>query len=98
MDLIHAEILANCLLVKHGLRDYNFSFDNSKKRFGFWHYNKKSISLSKNLTLLNEEAHVKDCILHEIAHALAPKGAHHNHEWQKIALSIGAWCNKSVSL
>lgn len=35
-------------------------------------------------------AHVKDTVLHEIAHALAGHEAKHGPVWQKIAKEIGA--------
>jgi hypothetical protein len=38
---------------------------------------------------LNDEREVRDTILHEIAHALAPPGAGHGAKWQAVALSIG---------
>jgi predicted SprT family Zn-dependent metalloprotease len=89
MTLEAAEKLAIELMAKHGLKKWKFEFDNSKRRFGACHYRAKRITLSRHIVLLNGEAETRDTILHEIAHALAPKNAHHNAEWKRIALSLG---------
>lgn len=73
----------------HNLTDWSFEFDYSVRRFGCCHYSKKKITLSRELTLLNDGARVKNTILHEIAHALLPKGIHHGNEWKQKAISIG---------
>jgi predicted SprT family Zn-dependent metalloprotease len=89
MELKKAEQLANELLREHN-PTYKFVWDNAKIRFGCCNYRKKHISLSKHLTIMNDEKHVKDTILHEIAHTLT-KGSHHNKVWKKKAIEIG--CN-----
>ena len=92
MKLERAAFLATNLMEKHNLiiSGWRFQFDNSKKRFGCCMYRTKRISLSKHLTELNDEEHVKDTILHEIAHALTP-GHGHNSTWRRKAIEIG--CN-----
>lgn len=60
-----------------------------KAAFGYCFIKKQLIALSSLLTELNDEAEVIDTILHEIAHALAPKRAWHNQEWKTIATTIG---------
>ena len=69
-----------------------------------WFYNKESdhwadcdveqyiIRLNKDLVSEESVAHVRDTILHEIAHALAPHDdvEHHSHRWKRIASDIGA--------
>lgn len=87
MDLIVAEQLANKLINQH-CPDYTFRFDRSKKRFGCCHITKKRITLSKALTELNGEEEVKNCVLHEIAHALTPYD-NHNGNWKNMAKDIG---------
>jgi predicted SprT family Zn-dependent metalloprotease len=47
------------------------------------------MTLSRMLTLLNDEAEVVDTILHEIAHALTP-GDGHGPAWKAACLRIGA--------
>jgi SprT protein len=92
MDLLYAKNLAEQLMRQHGLeRAWTFVFDRSKVRFGKCDYRRKQISLSRYLVELNDEAEVCDTILHEIAHALAPRGAGHGPAWRTIALTIG--CN-----
>ena len=92
MDLAQAEELANELLRKHGLANtWTFHFDRAVLRFGSCQYRRKRITLSAHLTMLNDEEQVRDTILHEIAHALAPPRAGHGKKWQRIARAIG--CN-----
>jgi predicted SprT family Zn-dependent metalloprotease len=87
MDLNNAEKLAKELIAEH-CPEYTFQFDNAKVRFGYCNWNKKIISLSKHLVLMNDEEQVKDTILHEIAHALTPK-QRHNSVWRAKAIEIG---------
>jgi predicted SprT family Zn-dependent metalloprotease len=92
MRLHEARQLAENLMRRHRLLPkWSFAFDRSKNRFGKCNYWTKQISLSKHLVELNSEAEVRDTILHEIAHALAPRGAGHGPLWKSLALSIG--CN-----
>jgi len=91
MQLHEAKELAIQLMNQHGLLDLNwyFEFDNAKRRFGICNYRYKKIGLSKHLVLLNDEARVKNTILHEIAHALV--GFNHGHDsiWRMKAMEIG---------
>ncbi len=89
MNTAQAEKLATKLMHEHGLTDWTFRFDNAVSRFGLCSYRKKEISLSKQLVELNSEAEVRDVILHEIAHAIAPKGEGHGRVWKETALAIG---------
>ncbi len=92
MTLAEARQLATRLMRQHKLLpEWSFRFDRSKVRFGKCNYAKKEISLSRYLAALNSEAEVRDTILHEIAHALAPRGAGHGPKWRRLALVIG--CN-----
>lgn len=91
MNLQDAKNLAITLMDKHNLLSsgWYFEFDNAKNRFGCCNQTFKCISLSKNLVGLNDEARVKNTILHEIAHALV--GVNHGHDsiWKRKALEIG---------
>ncbi len=89
MQLYLAQQLAKNLMLKHNLTSWTFVFDNSVRRFGQCCYTARTIKLSKHLTALNDEATVKDTILHEIAHALTP-GAHHGWAWKRKCIEIGA--------
>lgn len=84
--------MAISLLKKHGLdrQGWRFQYDNAKKRFGTCNYRKKAITLSRPLTMLNNEEHVRDTILHEIAHALCPR---HGHDWVWRSKAIEIGCN-----
>jgi predicted SprT family Zn-dependent metalloprotease len=91
MELWNARRLAEQLMEKHGLSGeggYRFVWDNAKRRFGCCFIHRKLISLSKPLTLLNEETDVRDTILHEIAHALTPTHGH-NAVWKAKCREIG---------
>ena len=92
MQLTEAKNLAINLMNKHGLLDkgWYFEFDNARRRFGVCRHNIRMIGLSKHLVSLNDEAKIKNTILHEIAHALTP-GHHHDWVWQRKAIEIG--CN-----
>lgn len=92
MTLGRARQLAIRLMKQHKLWPaWSFRFDRSKVRFGRCSYSTKEISLSQHLVELNDEEEVRETILHEIAHALAPRGAGHNAAWRAVARSIG--CN-----
>lgn len=84
-----ARDLATHLMQRHGLGSWRFRFDHAKRRLGSCHYGQRTITLSRPLVLLNDEAVVRDTILHEIAHALTP-GAGHGPAWRRMALSVGA--------
>jgi predicted SprT family Zn-dependent metalloprotease len=92
MEPADAQKLAHDLMRLHQLPpEWSFKFDRSKICFGKCYYSRKQISLSRYLVELNDDAEVRDTILHEIAHALAPRGAGHGPAWRSVAVSIG--CN-----
>ena len=79
-------------MTQHGLiaKGWSFEFDTAKRRFGVCRYGSKRIGLSAPLTNANEEAQVKDTILHEIAHALVGHGHGHDSVWKAKCREIGA--------
>ncbi len=84
--------MALSMMAQHGLdtpSGWRFAWDNARRRFGSCRYTKKLITLSRVLTRLNAEALVRSTVLHEIAHALAPRGAGHGPVWRAIAVRIG---------
>ena len=91
MKLSKAELLALKLMNENDLliKGWRFEFDNAKRRFGVCKYRCKRIGLSRNLTELNDEARVKNTILHEIAHALVGNQHGHDSVWRKKAMEIG---------
>lgn len=98
MELKSAEQLAIQLMNQHGLieQGWRLQFDNAKRRFGVCSYRRKIIGLSSTLVQLNDEAHVRNTILHEIAHALTP-GHHHDYVWKRKAIEIGCTGDRCYS-
>lgn len=93
MNLAIAEQYAKEKMQEHNLSDWQFEFTRAVRRFGSCNYTNKKIKLSRPLTELNNEWHVFDTILHEIAHALAGNEAGHGHQWKQKCIEIG--CNPS---
>lgn len=89
MELKAAEQMARQLMAHHGLKGWVFKFDRARRRFGSCRADRKTISISTVLTLLNGESEIRNTLLHEIAHALAPKYAGHGPAWKKIAVALG---------
>lgn len=82
--------LASHLLAAHGLNDWSFSFNRSKREMGLCLYDPKLIQLSVHFVLLNDDAAVRDTLLHEIAHALVGPGHGHDRVWKRRCLEVGA--------
>lgn len=89
MDLTDAVDLAEGLLVAHGLGDWQVRLDNARRRAGVCHFDRRTIGLSAPLTRLHSDEHVRDTILHEIAHALAGPRHGHDAHWRRVARQIG---------
>jgi predicted SprT family Zn-dependent metalloprotease len=85
-----ARELAGRLLAENGLPEWSFAFNHSKTRMGLCRYDACVIELSLHFVELNAEELVRDTLLHEIAHALAGRGAGHGPLWRAICLRIGA--------
>ncbi len=81
--------LAIKLFKNNKIQNWKFEFDNARRRAGLCNYRKKTISLSKYYVEYAELEHIKDTILHEIAHALIGPRNGHNYLWKKTAISIG---------
>ena len=96
--LILAQEMATGLMGLHGLSGWMFAFNSNLRRAGVCRHPfvRKNVSrpgtieLSAHFVNLNDEAEVRDTILHEIAHALAGKGHGHNAVWRKKCLEVGA--------
>src|SRR3954462_9172169 len=58
MNLYLARNLAKSLMQVHGLAGWMFQFDHARRRFGTCSPSRKRITLSRPLTLLNNEAEV----------------------------------------
>ena len=94
MQLSDASALAHQEMKRHGLIElgWTFGFDQGTRRFGCCRYTVKKITLSRKLTLANEEYTVLMTILHEIAHALHINAGYrpgHDAAWARICADIG---------
>ncbi len=91
VNLHAARILAVSLMNQHRLVGCcgRSRSTTPRRRFGCCNFTRRRISLSRPLTFLNDEAEVRDTILHEIAHALTPKTGH-GPAWKAMCLRIGA--------
>ena len=92
MNLNQVVALGNQLMKQHGLTSLGwfFELDNAKRRFGVCRFGNRTIGISRHLAALNDEAKVKDTILHEIAHALVGPGHGHDYTWKRKCIEIGA--------
>lgn len=99
MELQVAERLAYDLMREHNLLpQWAFAFDYAKSRAGRTTYSPRAITLSRYIVALNDEAMVRNTILHEIGHALAGAHAGHGPEWQRVTRSIGGSVEKYLSV
>lgn len=84
-------------MASHGVGTLEFAFDNGKRRLGCTHFVvtgsssvAKKITLSRYYAALLSADEIRDVMLHEVAHALAGRGAGHGPAWKAIARKIGA--------
>lgn len=96
MLLGEAQAMARGLMDAHGLDDWSLAFDNAKTRAGACRFTRRQISLSRILTRLHDETHVRDTVLHEIAHALVGPGAGHGPVWKEMARAVGCSATRCV--
>ena len=80
--------MAAMLMAEHGLEGWRVRLDHARRRAGQCDYTNRQISLSRYYVRHAEEAHIRDTILHEIAHALV--GPFHGHDavWRRKAREI----------
>ena len=92
MKLTDAKSLARSKMIEYGVGDWDFQFDNARRRHGYCSPRQQVISLSRHFVRLNNERQVLDTILHEIAHAIQyveTKDCNHGKRWREIAETIG---------
>lgn len=91
MNVYDVTAFANHTLSQHGLisQGWRFSLNNRSRHIGLCDYRKRMIFLSQHFLHIGE-VEIKDTILHEVAHVLAPRGSHHNWAWQAKAIELGA--------
>jgi len=92
MELTTAHSLIFEAMEKHGLlqQGWRFEWDSAKTRAGRCRFYDRTITMSKPCAQIDDEAEVRDTILHEIAHALVGPGHGHDFVWQCKARIIGA--------
>ena len=90
--------LATELLDAHGLVGWRVKLDHARRRAGQCDFTNKTISLSRLYVRHAEIDHIRDTILHEIAHALV--GPRHGHDavWRQKAREIGCTATRCHSL
>jgi len=79
-EKIGTEVLKDLDLYKVGWR---FRYRNLKSLAGYCDYRHKTITLSKHLVLNNSDEKIMNTLIHEIAHALTPKGRSHGRAWSR---------------
>ena len=89
MNIYDAKRMAQDIMLEHGLHNWTVTIDQAKLRFGQCRFNTHQISLSEPLTRANTEDHVRQTILHEVAHALVGPGHGHDAIWKSCARRIG---------
>ena len=77
------------LMQLHGLQGWNFKFDHARRRAGQCDFTNQTISLSRHYARLANDEHIRDTILHEIAHALVGPSHGHNNIWRSMAMKLG---------
>ena len=96
----HATALAlgSRLMNEHGLAGWRVKLDHARRRAGQCDFTAKTISLSRHYVRHAETHHIRDTILHEIAHALV--GPKHGHDavWRQKAREIGCTANRCHTL
>lgn len=90
MELQEAKEIGVRLISLHGLDTWSFRFNKNKRRLGVCKQDERLIELSEFYVQRNDQEHVLDTILHEIAHAMV--GTHHGHDdtWKAMCIRIGA--------
>ena len=96
MKIFDAANLGEELLAKHNLKKdgWRIGFGRGKTYCGQCRFRTKEIILSIPFTVHNDAKEVYDTIIHEIAHAMAGRGAGHGQKWKRIAISLGHHGNR----
>jgi len=97
MDAIETYTLARNMMDEFELNNWSLILGRGKALFGLCDHQKRTITISQPLSLINDEPVVRDIVLHEIAHALAGSTAGHGKAWIAIAKSIGCSATRTHS-
>ncbi len=86
------------LMAEYGLQDWRLKLDHARRRAGCCDYTNQTISLSRHYAREADLSHIRDTILHEIAHALV--GPKHGHDavWRMKAREIGCTATRCHTL
>ena len=84
-DLDRVRTWADALIRLHLDPRWTFGFDNARTRAGLCNYDKKRITVSRLLAARYEDDEIHQVLLHEVAHAIAGRGAGHGPRWKKIS-------------
>lgn len=100
MMTTQVEMIAREELGRHGLsaQGWRFEFDNAVRRLGQCRFNSRVITVSRKLAKLNEEATIRNTVLHEIAHALVGPNHGHDEVWRTKAVCIGCTGERSTAI
>ena len=90
--------LATELMNAHGLMGWRIKLDHARRRAGQCDYTNKTISLSRLYVRHADIDHIRDTILHEIAHALVGPSHGHDSVWRQKAREIGCTATTCHSL
>lgn len=88
-DLQRVRSWADALITLHLDASWSFGFDNAKRRAGLCDYSRKRISVSRYLAARYDDETNHQTLLHEVAHALAGRGAGHGPAWKRTARGLG---------
>ncbi len=96
MDVLSVQRLAEELIARHGLarRGWLFALNRRKRTLGLCRYDVKRIELSQYFVIYNDQAAIRDTLLHEIAHAIAGHKAGHGAKWVSVCHRLGAIPNR----
>ena len=86
------------LMREHGLTGWRIKLDHARRRAGQCDFNTKVISLSRLYVRVAEKDHIRDTILHEIAHALVGPSHGHDAVWRQKAREIGCTATRCHNL
>jgi len=89
MNALNVEKIAREELKNHGLHDWEFELDNSTSHLGICSYSNRRIRVSRLFASVNDEARMRNTILHEIAHALVGPSHGHDDVWRAKAVELG---------
>ncbi len=81
---------AEALLLKHGLKDWSFGFNQNKMRAGVCRFAAARVELSQGFALLNPLSECLQVVAHECAHAIAGPEARHGPAWKEACRLTGA--------